>query len=233
MRTPTRLRGALRRLVGLSLALSLAVGAVGTVRAAPTEGLLLIGTDAAYARFVAPIDECHGLELFVGYVQADGLKAPLDDRAPRFHTDVEAQLTIFESAEIEGCATDSLQLAGVRGIDDGDTVSIVTLSSATLDGYQLTVGGFDGDAEVNAVIVLDVAWSAVGDPYTQINHVRGNVSTHRTVDAATDATMTVESMTGGGDLSAALALLAGAGPISLEQTEASLTNYREIQLKLP
>jgi hypothetical protein len=233
MGTPTRVRVAVRRLVGLSLALSLAVGAAGTVRAAPTDGLLLIGTDAAYARFVAPIDECHSLDFFVGYVQADGLKSPLDDRAPRFHTDVEAQLTIFESGEVGGCGGDLLNLTGVRGIDEGDPVSVVSLSSATLDGYQLTVGGFDGDAEVSAVIVLDVAWSAVGDTYTQTQHVRGNVSTHRTVDAATDATMTVDTVIGGGDISVALALLAGDGPISLEQTEASLTNYQEIQLDLP
>ena len=217
---------------GMSMALSIA--GLGTASAAsPTDGLLLIGTDAAYARLVGPIDACHGLELWVGYVRADGLKSPINDGKPRFHTDVDTILSVFENADVEGCGSESLQLAGGRGIDAGDQVLIVELTSASLDGFQLTIQGVEGESDVTATFTMNVDWSAAGSVYTQTSHDPGQYTAHRTVDATVDATISVDDVTGGGDLASALASLIGAGPVGLDQTEGQLTHYWEIQVKTP
>jgi hypothetical protein len=212
-------------------------GTVGSASASSTvtDGLLLLGTDAAYARFVGPIDDCHGLELFVGYVQADGLKSPISGGQPTFHSDVEAILSVFENAETEGCGSDSLQLSGVRGLTASDQVEIVTLKSATLDGFELTVTGDEGGNEVTVVLILDVTWTGDGPVFTEVTSGGGDHSAHRTVAATVSGTITIESVSGGGELATVLA----SGPdeystvAGLDETEGRITHYQQIIINLP
>ncbi len=212
-------------------------GSVGTVSGTSTvtEGILLLGTDAAYARFVGPIDDCHGLELFVGYVQADGLKSPISGGQPTFHSDVEAILTVFENAETDRCGSDSLQLSGVRGLTESDEVEIVTLESATLDGFELSITGHEGENEVAVVLTLNVTWTATGEVFTEITSDSGDHSAHRTVAATVSGTVNIESVTGGGELATVLAN----GPdeysttAGLDETEGRITHYQQIILNLP
>jgi len=216
-----------------ALALSATAGAAN-VRAAPPDGLLLIGTDAAYARFVAPVDDCHGLELFVGYVQADGLKSPIGAGRPMVHSDVEALLSVYENAETEGCGTNTLHLSGVRGLTESDHVEMVTLESATLDGFELTVTGVEGQEPVTVVLTLDLTWTGDGAVYTETTHGTGDHSAHRTVAAAVAGTLTIESVAGGGELATALSAVAGQGPVAeLTQTEGVITHYQQIIINLP
>lgn len=219
------------RLIALFVTVLAFAGTAGTanVRAAVPDGLLLIGTDAAYARFTAPVDDCHGLDLFVGYVQADGLKSPIGGGRPMFHSDVEALLSVYENAETEGCGTNALQLSGVRGLTDSDHVEIVTLESATLDGFELTVTGAEGQDPVTVVLALDLTWTGDGAVYTETIHGRGDHSAHRTVAAAVAGTLTIESVAGGGEVATALSALAGEGPVAgLDQTEGVITHYQQV-----
>lgn len=226
----------LARMIVLFVTVLAFAGTAGAanVRAAKPDGFLLIGTDAAYARFVAPVDECHGLELFVGYVQADGLKNPIGGGRPMFHSDVEAVLSVYENAETEGCGTNALQLSGVRGLTESDHVEIVTLESATLDGFELTITGVEGQDPVTVVLTLDLTWTGDGAVYTETTHSHGDHSAHRTVAAAVAGTLTIESVAGGGDLATALSALAGQGPVAgLTQTEGVITHYQQIIINLP
>lgn len=230
-------RRPLARMTGpFVLVLAFAAGIGPASAASPvTDGILLIGTDAAYARFVGPIDDCHSLELFVGYVQADGLKSPIGGGRPTPHSDVEAILTVFQNAEAEGCGSDSLQLSGVRGLTESDQVGIVTLESATLDGFVLTVTGVEGENEVTVVLTLDLTWTASGSVFTEITSGRGDHSAHRTVAATVDGTVTIDSVTGGGELAAVLAN----GPdeystvATLDETEGRITHFQQIIINLP
>lgn len=232
-RTPQRSSA---RMIGLLVTVLAFVGSAGTASAqsAVTDGLLLTGTDAAYARFVAPVDDCHSLELFVGYVKADRLQSPIGDGRPHFHSDVEAQLSVYENAGAEGCGTDALHLSGVRGLTESDQVEMVTLGSATLDGFELTVTGVEGDDEATVVVTLDLVWTGYGTVWTETSHGTGNHSAHRTVAATVDATLTIDSVTGGGELATALSVLAGQDPVAaLEQTEGVITHYQEIMINVP
>jgi len=215
------------------LALSASAGAAN-VRAAAPDGLLLIGTDAAYVRFVAPVDACHGFDLFVGYVQADGLQSPIGDGRPHFHSDVDAFMTVNQNAETEGCGSDQLHLMGGRPVIDSDQVEIVKLESATVDGFELTLTGVEGDDAVTVVLILDLAWTPVGGVYTETTHGPGDHSAHRTVDATISGTVTIESVDGDGAIATALSALAGQGPVAeLTQTEGVITHYQQIIINLP
>ena len=222
-----------RRVAGLGILVALSLSGTASAASSVTNGYLLSGTDAAYARFIAPVDDCHGLDLFVGYVQADRLLSPLGSGRPRFHSDVEAQLSVYENSEIEGCGTDVLNLVGVRGLTDADQVGIVTLETATLDSFTLTITGVEDNAPVTAVLTLDFAWTASSAPFTETIHARGNHSAHRTVAATIDGTFTIDEVTGGAESAAALSALVGQPVPGLEQTEGSITHYREISIALP
>jgi len=229
-----RLRPA-RLIVALATVFSFAgtVGIAGT-RSAVTDGLHLIGTDAAYVRFVAPVDTCHGFDLFVGYVEADGLQSPIGDGQPDVHSDVDAFMTVSQNAETEGCGSDQLHLMGGRPITDSDEVEIVTLESATLDGFELTLTGLEGDDAATVVLTLDLVWTPEGGVYTETTHGPGDHSAHRTVEATVSGTVTIESVDGDGALATALSGLAGQGPVAeLEQTEGVITRYQQIILNIP
>ena len=229
-----RLRPA-RLIVALATAFIFA-GTVGiaSARSPVTDGLHLIGTDAAYVRFAAPVDACHGLDLFVGYVQADGLQSPIGDGRPHFHSDVDAFMTVYQNAETEGCGSGQLHLMGGRGVIDSDQVEIVTLESATLDGFELTLTGVEGDDAATVVLILDLAWTPEGGVYTATTHGRGDHSAHRTEAATVSGTVTIESVDGDGALATALSALAGQGPVAeLDQTEGVITHYQQIIINIP
>lgn len=223
----------------LSVALATVFIFAGTVgianaRSAVTDGLHLIGTDAAYVRFAAPLDACHGLDLFVGYVQADGLQSPIGDGRPQLHSDVDAFMTVYQNADTEGCGSSQLHLMGGRGVIDSDQVEIVTLESATLDGFELTLTGVEGNAAVTVVLILDLAWTPEGGVYTATTHGRGDHSAHRTVAATVSGTVTIESVDGDGALATALSALAGQVPVAeLVQTEGVITHYQQIIINIP
>ena len=205
-----------------------------SARSEVTNGFHLIGTDAAYVRFVAPIDACHGFDLFVGYVQADGLQSPIGDGRPHFHSDVDAFLTVSENAETEGCGSEQLHLTGGSGPIGSQHVEIVALESATVDDFEMTVTGVEGDDPVTVVLNLDLAWTAEGAVYTETTHGRGDHSAHRTVAAAVGGTVSIESVDGDGPLATALSVLAGQGPVAdLQQTEGVITHYQQIIINLP
>lgn len=229
-----RLRPA-RLIVALATAFILAgTAGVPSARSAVTDGLHLIGTDAAYVRFVAPVDACHGFDLFVGYVQADGLQSPIGDGRPHFHSDVDAFMTVTENAEIEGCGSNQLHLMGGRGVIDSDQVEIMKLESATLDGFELTLTGVEGDDTATVVLILDLVWTPEGGVYTETTHGRGDHSAHRTVDATVSGTVTIASVDGDGPLATALSALAGQGPVAdLVQTEGVITHYQQIIISIP
>ena len=224
------------RLIVALATVFLFAGTVGSASAqsAVTDGLHLIGTDAAYVRFVAPVDACHGFDLFVGYVQADGLQSPIGDGRPHFHSDVDAFMTVSQNAETEGCGSDQLHLMGGRPVIDSDQAEIVQLESATLDGFELTLTGVEGDDAATVVLNLDLAWTAEGGVYTETTHGPGDHSAHRTVDATVSGTVTIESVGGDGALATALSALAGQGPVAeLEQTEGVITHYQQIIINIP
>jgi hypothetical protein len=224
-----------RLIVALATVFILAgTASIASARSEVTNGLHLIGTDAAFVRFVAPVDACHGLDLFVGYVQADGLQSPIGDGRPHFHSDVDAFLTVFENAETEGCGSDQLHLMGGRGLIDSDQVEIVALESATLDGFEMTVTGVEGGDPVTVVMTLDFTWTGEGDVFTETIHGPGDHSAHRTVAATVSGTLTIESVDGGGALATALSALAGQGPVAdLNQTEGVITHYQQIIINIP
>jgi hypothetical protein len=229
-----RLRSA--RLIVALATLFIFVGTAGiaSARSAVTDGLHLIGTDAAYVRFVAPVDACHGFDLFVGYVQADGLQSPIGDGRPHFHSDVDAFLTVSENAETEGCGSDQLHLMGGSGPIGSQQVEIVALESAILDGFEMTVTGVEGDDPVTVVMILDFIWTGDGDVFTETTHGDGDHSAHRTVAATVSGTLTIESVDGDGPLATALSALAGQGPVAdLEQTEGVITHYQQIIIDIP
>jgi hypothetical protein len=228
-----RPRSATRSAALLGAALALSLSGAATAASGVAQGFLLTGTDAAYARFVAPVDECHGLDLFVGYVQADRLVSPLGDGRPHFHSDIEAQLSVSENSETEACGTDVLHLAGVRGLTDGDQVQIVTLEMATLDGFALTLRGIEDDDPVTVVLTLDLAWTVSGGVFSETTHAPGSHSAHRTVAAAIDGTISIDSVSGGGESAAALSTLVGQAVGGLDQTEGSITHYQEISIAVP
>ncbi len=213
-------------------------GGVAGAQSTVTEGLLLVGANGAYVQFDAPVDDCHGLTLSVGFVEADGLKSPLGAGRPSFHSDVGVDLTVYEYAGIPECGSDSLHLSGVQGIYDPSKVSFVTLESASLHGFQLLVSGSEDGNDVNAFLTLDLDWTAFGDIFTEIIRdpaYQGSHSAHRSVDATVAGTVTVHGVSGGGDLTFALyEAYAGEGQIILpEPTYGQLTHYQEIQVNLP
>jgi hypothetical protein len=218
-------------LVGAA-ALALAPG-IATAQTSVTDGFLLTGTDAAYTRFVAQVDECHSLDLFVGYVDAERLLNPLGSGRPQHHSDVEAVLTVSEHAETEGCGSDVLQLTGVRGVTEADQAEIVTLETASLDDFALTVDGFEGEEAVSVALTLSVSWTGDGDVFTETLHSPGDHTAHRTVAAAVDATVTIDSVTGGGELASALSAIAGSPISGLEQTEGVITRFQQIIINVP
>lgn len=238
---PASARRTAKRLRPVPLTAALATvfilaGTAGTTgaRSEVTDGLHLIGTDAAYVRFVAPVDACHGFDLFVGYVQADGLQSPIGDGRPHFHSDVDAFLTVFENAETEGCGSDQLHLTGGRPVIASDQVEIVMLESATVDGFALTLTGVEGDDAATVVLDLDLAWTPDGGVFTETTHGPGDHSAHRTVAATVSGTVAIESVDGNGALATALSALAGQGPVAeLEQTEGVITHYQQIIINLP
>jgi hypothetical protein len=229
-----RLRPA-RLIVALAMVFIFAgIPGIASARSTVTDGFHLIGTDAAYVRFVGPVDACHGFDLFVGYVQADGLQSPIGDGRPHFHTDVDAFLTVTENAETEGCGSDQLNLMGGRPVIDSDQVEIVALESATMDGFELTVTGVEGDDAVTVVMTLDFAWTAEGDVFTETNHGPGDHSAHRTVAATVSGNLMIESVGGDGALATALSALAGQGPVTeLDQTEGAITHYQQVIVNIP
>lgn len=229
-----RLRPA-RLIVALATALIVAgTAGIPSARSAVTDGFHLIGTDAAYVRFVAPIDACHYFDLFVGYVQADGLQSPIGDGRPHFHSDVDAFMTVNQNTETEGCGSDQLHLMGGRGVTDSDQVEIAKLESATVDGFELTLTGVEGDDTATVVLTLDLAWTPEGRVYTETTHGPGDHSAHRTVAATVSGTVTIESVDGDGPLATALSALAGQGPVAeLVQTEGVITHYQQIIINIP
>jgi hypothetical protein len=199
-----------------------------------TGGFVLTGTDAAYANFLAPVDACHTLDLFVGYVAADRLLNPLGSGAPFVHSDVDVTLRIYENAETEGCGSADLHLAGGEQASTGQ-VEMVMLESATLDGFELEVTGVEGGVPVTVMLTLDLEWTGDGDIFTETFHEPGTVSANRTVLASVDATVTIDSVDGGGELAAALAdgpdvYSTGDG---LEQTRGVITHGQGIVINLP
>jgi hypothetical protein len=193
-------------------------------------GLLLTGTDAAYATGTLSIDECHGLDVFVGYVEADRLLSPLGSGQPFFHTDLEASLRVYEIAEIEGCGSDELILSGVRGITDSDQVEMVTLESAFVHDFQLTVEGVEASVPVVAGLTINLDWAGDDNIRTETFQSKGDHSAHRTVGAAVSGTVTINTVTGGGELAG---LLAGTVVSGSDLQDAQITHYQQILIDLP
>ena len=224
-----------RRFALIAAALLALTASTASANSSVTEGLLLSETDAAYADFLAPVDACHGLSLFVGYVEADRLLSPLGSGRPHFHSDVDVGLNIYQNATEECGGPAELQLAGGEDASTGQ-VEMVMLESATLDGFELEVTGVEGGVPVTVVLTLDLDWTGDGDIYIETFHGPGDHSAHRTVDASVDATVTINSVTGGGPLAAALADGNGSYSTvnaSLEQTRGVITHYQQIIINVP
>ena len=227
----------LQRLWALSLAAALISAVGGGVAGAGSTvtdgGVLLTGVEAAHARFVAPVDACHGLELVVGYVEADRLQNPLGSGRPHFHSDVESILTVFENADEEECGSDSLQLSGTEGITESDQAEIVPLQSASLDGFGMVIEGVESGIPVVVILTLDLDWIAFGSVSTQVNNETGSHSANREVQANVEASVLINSVTGGGDLATALAALQGNMINGLEQTEGRIIHGQGGSINLP
>lgn len=229
------------RILVLVMAATL-VSTIGTgvagAESSVTDGLLLIGTDAAYVQFDAAVDDCHGLTASVGFVEADGLQSPLGSGQPHFHSDVGVDINVYAYAELPGCGDSSLLLSGVEGIYDPDRVDFATLESASLDGFDLFLTGNEEENDVTVSVTLDLDWTAVGDVFTDTNETPGTPgshSSHRSVDAVVDGSVTFHGVSGGGDLTHALyQAYAGEGVIETpDPTYGQITRYQEIQTNVP
>ena len=225
--------------VALLAVLTSTMGAgVAGAASSVTEGLLLTGTDAAHARFIAPVDSCHTLELAVGYVQADRLQSPLGSGQPNYHSDVGADVSVYTDSGNPECGDETLRLSGVAGIDDPSKVNIESLQSASIEDFTFTLTDGDPDFPVAVTLTFDLYWAAQGRAGTEIGRDPANPgshSAHRRVDATVTGTVVVESIEGPGGIASALdaafeepELISG-----LVQTEGFLTRYQEIQVNLP
>jgi hypothetical protein len=210
--------------VAAVLAPAMSVGVAGA-HSPVTEGLLLV-TDAAYAQFVGPVDDCHGMQLFVGYLDATAVKGDLSSGRPDSTSWVDVELTVFENIEDPGCGSDILHLVGSVGTENADAAQIVSLESASLDGLWITLEGEEEDP-VFVELTVDLRWSANGDIITE--------GESRRVDADVSGTVSIDRVSGGGDIADALASLAGSAlsTADLEQTWAHITKFQEIQLNSP
>lgn len=223
-----------RRLASIAACVLALTASTVSATSPVTDGFLLSQTDAAYADFVAPVDACHELSLFVGYVEADRLLNPLGSGPPFFHSDVDVGLNIYQNATEECGGPAELNLAGTEQASTGQ-VEMVMLESATLDGFEVEVTGVEGGVPVTVTLTLDLEWTGAGDIYVETLHSPGDHTAHRTVDASVDGTVTINSVTGGGPLAAALA--GGDGsystPADLGLTRGVITHYQQIIVNLP
>lgn len=69
---------------------------------------------------------------------------------------------------------------------------MVTLESASLHDFQLTVESVEGSEPVTAVVTINVDWTGADDIRTETFHGRGDHSAHRTVDATVSGTITID-----------------------------------------
>lgn len=157
-----------------ALAVALAAGAVlaSSPSVAQDRGFLLLGTDAAYATFIAEdvpggVGYCN---VQIGYVRANAL-IYFDGEVVRPHSDLEVK---FEDC---GALTGSVGVVGTVGHPDA---SVTRLDSASIDGIDVPIELADPTVADRVTASVDVDWTAHGRRYTQRFRDEHGGSLHRT-----------------------------------------------------
>lgn len=153
-------------------ALTLPLGA----GADPPQGFVMTGADGAYVVF-----EQDGCQVNVDYVYADMVRYFFDRQIVRPHSDVEVRLA-------GTCGDLATPMKGVTpAMGDPDAV-FVTLESAVLDGFEVTVEDADGATHT---AVVELRWEGVGDTWTETTHTATTHFAGRFRFAAVTGTVTV------------------------------------------
>ena len=103
------------------------------------------------------------LEVLVSYIYTDSLRYS-DGQFVRPHTDVDVTLCAYPDVEGAGCAEPEIWLYGGTGLAGSEDATMVTLTSATLDGVEVEVS----DGTTAASVIVDVDWVAYGDRYHDV-----------------------------------------------------------------